>query len=199
MTYKALAQHELDFLLSTTSPHSFKFNIEAMNRMYRLPINTEPTLDRLTKPNGKPETARARIENFLNVLRAECDKGDKDFDGKESILSKLSKLELAPLTNEEFVDGIEIEEYKRQVVTDLADWLGDIVVYCRSEAMKLGIPLEEVLEAIQGSNASKLPYDGTPIYDKNGKFIKDMTRYIPAKSAVYTVLYGIRDSGYFQT
>jgi hypothetical protein len=58
------------------------------------------------------------------------------------------------------------------VATAIADVLGDIIVYCRSEALKYGLPLEEVLEIIMDSNASKLGADGKPIYDANGKFLK---------------------------
>ncbi|GID06392.1 pyrophosphatase [Pseudomonas sp. 008] len=58
------------------------------------------------------------------------------------------------------------------VVVAIADLLGDVIVYCRSEAMKYGIPLEEVLDVIMDSNESKLGADGNPIYDGNGKFLK---------------------------
>jgi predicted HAD superfamily Cof-like phosphohydrolase len=58
------------------------------------------------------------------------------------------------------------------VVVAIADLLGDIVVYCRSEALKYGLPLEDVLEIIMDSNESKLGADGRPIYDANGKFLK---------------------------
>ena len=51
----------------------------------------------------------------------------------------------------------------------IADVLGDIMVYCRSEALKYGLPLEEVLDIIMDSNESKLGADGKPIYDTNGK------------------------------
>jgi hypothetical protein len=54
----------------------------------------------------------------------------------------------------------------------IADVLGDVIVYCRSEALKYGIPLEAVLQVIMDSNASKLGADGKPIYDANGKFLK---------------------------
>lgn len=54
----------------------------------------------------------------------------------------------------------------------IADLLGDVIVYCRSEALKYGIPLEAVLQIIMDSNASKLGADGKPIYDANGKFLK---------------------------
>ncbi len=54
----------------------------------------------------------------------------------------------------------------------IADVLGDIIVYCRSEALKYGLPLEDVLNVIMDSNESKLGADGKPIYDANGKFLK---------------------------
>ena len=58
------------------------------------------------------------------------------------------------------------------VAVALADLLGDIIVYCRSEALKYGLPLEDVLDIIMDSNESKLGADGNPIYDANGKFLK---------------------------
>jgi predicted HAD superfamily Cof-like phosphohydrolase len=75
----------------------------------------------------------------------------------------------------------EIDEIVRQaresappieVAVAIADLLGDIIVYCRSEALKYGLPLEEVLDVIMDSNESKLGADGKPIYDANGKFLK---------------------------
>ena len=58
------------------------------------------------------------------------------------------------------------------IAVAIADLLGDIVVYCRSEALKYGLPLEDVLDVIMDSNESKLGADGKPIYDANGKFLK---------------------------
>ena len=58
------------------------------------------------------------------------------------------------------------------IAVAIADLLGDIMVYCRSEALKYGLPLEEVLDVIMDSNESKLGADGKPIYDANGKFLK---------------------------
>ena len=58
------------------------------------------------------------------------------------------------------------------IAVAIADLLGDIMVYCRSEALKYGLPLEDVLDIIMDSNASKLGADGKPIYDANGKFLK---------------------------
>jgi NTP pyrophosphatase (non-canonical NTP hydrolase) len=65
------------------------------------------------------------------------------------------------------------------IAAAIADLLGDIVVYCRSEALKYGLPLEEVLEIIMDSNESKLDRDGNPIYDANGKFLKGPNYWKP--------------------
>lgn len=65
------------------------------------------------------------------------------------------------------------------IAVAIADLLGDIVVYCRSEALKYGLPLEDVLEIIMDSNESKLGADGNPIYDANGKFLKGPNYWQP--------------------
>lgn len=65
------------------------------------------------------------------------------------------------------------------IAVAMADLLGDIMVYCRSEALKYGLPLEEVLELIMDSNESKLGADGKPIYDANGKFLKGPNYWKP--------------------
>ena len=65
------------------------------------------------------------------------------------------------------------------VAVAIADLLGDIVVYCRSEALKYGLPLEDVLDVIMDSNESKLGADGKPIYDANGKFLKGPSYWRP--------------------
>jgi len=65
------------------------------------------------------------------------------------------------------------------VAVAIADLLGDIIVYCRSEALKYGLPLEDVLDLIMDSNESKLGADGKPIYDANGKFLKGPNYWKP--------------------
>ena len=65
------------------------------------------------------------------------------------------------------------------VLTAIADLLGDVIVYCRSEALKYGLPLEDVLDVIMDSNESKLGADGNPIYDANGKFLKGPNYWKP--------------------
>jgi len=65
------------------------------------------------------------------------------------------------------------------IAVAIADLLGDIIVYCRSEALKYGLPLEAVLDVIMDSNESKLGADGKPIYDANGKFLKGPNYWKP--------------------
>lgn len=79
------------------------------------------------------------------------------------------------------------------IAVAVADLLGDIVVYCRSEALKYGLPLEDVLDIIMDSNESKLGADGNPIYDENGKFLKGPNYWKP-EPRIKTLLeaFGVR-------
>jgi predicted HAD superfamily Cof-like phosphohydrolase len=76
------------------------------------------------------------------------------------------------------------------IAVALADLLGDIVVYCRSEALKYGLPLEEILDVIMDSNESKLGADGRPIYDANGKFLKGPNYWRP-EPRIKALLHGL--------
>lgn len=66
-----------------------------------------------------------------------------------------------------------------EIAVAVADLLGDVIVYCHSEALKYGIPLEKVLDVIMDSNESKLDKNGNPIYDANGKFLKGPNYWKP--------------------
>lgn len=80
---------------------------------------------------------------------------------------------------DEIVAAAEAQADPLEVLVAVADLLGDVIVYCRSEALKYGIPLEEVLAIIMDSNESKLGADGKPIYDQNGKFLKGPSYWKP--------------------
>ncbi|CAN5375649.1 hypothetical protein BH11PSE11_BH11PSE11_32260 [soil metagenome] len=73
---------------------------------------------------------------------------------------------------DEIVDKLDAKAPSLEVLTMLADLLGDIQVYCASEMAKFGIPQDEVLAIIMQSNFSKLGADGMPIYDERGKVQK---------------------------
>ncbi|MHA0110778.1 hypothetical protein ACXYUI_27030, partial [Klebsiella pneumoniae] len=68
---------------------------------------------------------------------------------------------------------------KLGVLTELSDWLGDLVVYCASEAQRWGLPLDRILSVIMQSNFSKLGADGKPFYDERGKVMKGPNYWKP--------------------
>lgn len=73
---------------------------------------------------------------------------------------------------DEIIEAVEKKTPSIEVLTMLADLLGDLQVYCASEMAKFGLPLDEVLAIIMQSNFSKLGADGKPIYDERGKVQK---------------------------
>ena len=101
----------------------------------------------------------------------------------DDVADRLRKFK-ATLTDEvgeidEIIDACNKGASRLDVAVAIADLLGDVIVYCRSEALKYGIPLEAVLDVIMDSNQSKLGVDGKPIYDANGKFLKGPNYWKP--------------------
>lgn len=148
--------------MDQTKPHAplvpkFK-DFEAMilyfNGMYKLPVAPYPMLEaeaawqaaRLGKPALTIRSAIAqRFDDFFRVILENERKEHEEIDL--------------------FAPHIDI-------LTELADLLGDIIVYCASEMARYGIPQKEVLRIIMDSNFSKLDANGNPIYDENGKVSK---------------------------
>lgn len=101
----------------------------------------------------------------------------------EDVAGRLTKFKATLLDEVHEID--EIVELSNNggapadILVAMADLLGDIVVYCRSEALKYGLPLEAVLDIIMDSNESKLDAQGNPIYDANGKFLKGPNYWRP--------------------
>ncbi len=101
----------------------------------------------------------------------------------EDVVGRLTKFKATLMDEVHEIDEIVAAAQKGVPAADLlvamADLLGDVIVYCRSEALKYGLPLEEVLDIIMDSNESKLGADGKPIYDANGKFLKGPNYWKP--------------------
>jgi len=74
-----------------------------------------------------------------------------------------------------------------ELLTMIADLLADITVYCHSEAVRYGIPLDEVLQIVMDSNDTKLGADGKPIKDSDGKFLKG-PNFVPPEPAIRKLL-----------
>ena len=101
-----------------------------------------------------------------------ADVGDRLVKFKATLLDEVHEID-------EIVELAGSGAEPMEVAVAIADLLGDIIVYCRSEALKYGLPLEEVLDVIMDSNESKLGADGKPIYDANGKFLKGPNYWKP--------------------
>ena len=101
----------------------------------------------------------------------------------EDVVGRLTKFKATLMDEVHEIDDIAAMVEKgadpAEVLTAIADLLGDVIVYCRSEALKYGLPLEDVLDVIMDSNESKLGADGNPIYDANGKFLKGPNYWKP--------------------
>lgn len=181
MTYNFLNKEELNRVLEKTSPHSFKFNIARMHNIFRLPIAAEPTLEVGQDPI-------ARLDGFQKTLMDELREWDTADEGKLSIRDKL--IAYKELHTDSNASPEQLEEARQEVLVDIADWFGDLIVYCRSEAMKFGLPLEDVIDAIMGSNFTKIG-PGEPQYDANGKVMKNMDYFVPPEDAIRTILFGV--------
>ena len=121
------------------------------NKMYGLEAPESPTLR-----GGSPQQMISLLRKFHDILQEELKEVDDLVDKLES-------------GNAELVD----------ILTDLADWLGDIMVYCASEMRKYGLRSNDILGIIMSSNFSKLGPDGKAIYDARGKVLKGPNYWKP--------------------
>ena len=167
---------------------SFESQVLYFNSMYKLPAPPLPTISAVVKDErnkllaqdisekDKVEVQQAagpvllirRLTAFKETLLKEVKEGDE-------IIEKLQVLLSCPL-GEEPIYTVE------DLLTELADWLGDIQVYCASEMAKFGLPNSEVLRLIMNSNFSKLQLDGSVKYDANGKVEKGPLYWKPEPS-----------------
>lgn len=123
--------------------------VKLMNKVYNCDCPDKPTLHKDTV---------TRLTNFETIIRDEIQ------EVNDIIYLALNR-----------TDGLP----DIAVLTLIADWLGDIIVYATSEMIKYGIPPEEVLSIIMDSNMSKLGADGEPIISEIGKIIKGPNYWKP--------------------
>lgn len=133
---------------------NFYSDIEKFNQIYKLQCNDKPVL-----------LGVERIENFKNIIAEEVEEGD-DLAAKYRAMQEASGGDLT-------------KQQQLELLTELSDWLGDIVVYCASEAKRWGLPLDQILNVIMQSNFSKLDANGLPIYDERGKVMKGPNYWKP--------------------
>lgn len=68
---------------------------------------------------------------------------------------------------------------RSELLAEIADWHGDMVVYCHTHAAKFGLRMDLILDVIMESNFSKIGSDGEPIYDERGKVLKGPNFFPP--------------------
>lgn len=127
----------------------FDQEIIQFNTMYGL-----PTLDSPGMPYVGDSTRTSR-QKTLDRLR----------NFKDILLEEIEEIE-------EILAKIEAGDSADEILANLADWLGDIQVYCASEMRKFGMENSVILGIIMASNLSKLGRDGKPVYDDRGKVMK---------------------------
>ncbi len=96
-----------------------------------------------------------RIENFQFTIEKEVTEGD------------------------DIIDLVVKGANDLDILTKLADWHADQIIYNATEMQKYGLPIMEILSIIMQSNFSKLGEDGEPIYDERGKVLKGPNFYPP--------------------
>ena len=124
----------------------FQESIVKFNKMYGLPTPPVPVISREQFPD--PMMLIDRLAKFKLILLEEID--------------EVHALQVSINRGASEID----------ILTELADWLGDLQVYCASEMAKFGLDNDQVLDIIMQSNASKLGEDGKPITDERGKVLK---------------------------
>lgn len=129
---------------------TFEQRVMDFNKMYGLDAHTVPTLP----PSRK--LLIEKLQKFRLILAEELDEVDE-------IITKIDDGYPSPL----------------DALTDIADWLGDIQVYCASEMRKYGLSNDVVIGIIMASNMSKRGEDGKPIYDERGKVMKGPNYFRP--------------------
>jgi predicted HAD superfamily Cof-like phosphohydrolase len=143
---------------------TFQAQILFMNEMYKLPVAPYPTIQTVVND----ELRKLREKNMAVPLEI------------VSVLEKRIQGFVATLRDElTEADDLFLKNGPLDFLVAMADLLADITVYCRSEAAKFGIPLEEVIDTVMQSNFSKLGEDGKPIIDANGKFLKGPNYWKP--------------------
>lgn len=138
-----------------TADQTFDTQIKEFNKLYNLPVNETPTIPfTATTAASVPTQLISRLKELHVIL-----------------IDEVNEVE-------DIIYNVEAGRPPIEILTELADWLGDLQVYCASEMRKFGIENNVVLGIIMASNMSKLAADGTVIM-KDGKVEKGPNYWKP--------------------
>lgn len=152
--------------------------IEWMNKTFELEGNDNPT-----------DLGPIRLLKFYKTVIDEVTELLECTDDETLSSSILDTDPFLQGTNiDEMVEACKENGYPQNVnLTELADVLGDLMVYIFSEARRWGIPLIEVFHIIMDSQESKL-VDGKPLKAPDGsKFIKG-PNFIPPEERIRALI-----------
>lgn len=116
-----------------------------------------------------------KIKKFNEMYGVESNDVPTDLGRKRLINFRDILLEEIKEADDIIADAVTSE----QALVEISDWLGDIIVYCASEARRWGLPTPQILDIIMESNFSKLDANGKPIYDERGKILKGPNYWKP--------------------
>lgn len=155
---------------------TFESQIHYFNGMYKLPVAPYPTTFEVIKNENakllaKDITPLSDVGAVYNRLQAFMKTVEEELHEGSEILKWL-QLGKRPQREQKEGEVTWIDYTEIEFLTDMADWLGDIQVYCASEMVKYGLPVNDILRIIMSSNFSKLGADGKPIYNEQGKVLK---------------------------
>jgi hypothetical protein len=140
-------------------PYPWEFNIRRMNKTFGVPAADKPAM---YTEKERSINALGRLQEFKRILQEELNEVD-------DVIASVAA-------------GVPPED----ALTALADWLGDMQVYCASEMVRWGIPVEDTLRCIMDSQWSKLDTNGDPIV-RDGKFVKG-PHYVPPEATIKDML-----------
>ena len=148
-------------------------NIEAailyFNGMYKLPVAPYPSV--------RQEVAWMLKTNSSSADASEVQKGAVR-QRMQNFYGKILQKELAE--HKDILENLTLPEYgELDFLTDQAELLGDIIIYCMYEMVRLGLPVLQILHIIMESNFSKLDESGEPIYSPEGKLEKGPNYWKP--------------------
>lgn len=130
---------------------SFAQKVVAFNAMYKMPVATKPTV-----------LGSQRLRDLKKILMDELNEIDE-------LIVQAESLENSPTI---WVGTPPHQAEEMALLVGVADLMGDLQVYCASEMVKWGLPIDSTLSIIMESNFSKMGADGLPIYDETGKLLK---------------------------
>lgn len=151
----------------TIKLRDFESQILYFNGMYNLPTAPYPMTHNLSVHEAKLVFKKSGVDLIKKAAII-----SRLISFKKILLDELNEVDEIIEKAAGFGIHTDAEYLEIDFLTDMADWLGDIQIYCASEMAKYGIPLKETLKIIMQSNFSKLDGDGQPIYDNDGKVRK---------------------------